>query len=171
MPLNRIATRSLIGLIYLAVAVIAIDQALILLANLMPLNPVAASWRFGAVGLTAGRATPMVLADILLICTATLLEQRGVLRTLGVLHFVAAFVLLAVLAMFSLDTLQVRGMMAPETRMSIVLGAGRVGVLLVTLVAYASWLGWRLWHLTVQARVSGEGARPLVVGRPLDEGA
>lgn len=159
------ATRPFLGLLYLAGAVLVVDQGLILASSIMPFSPGAAQWRFGAVGLAAGRITPLLLADTAIILAAIWLGHRAMLRTWALLHLVLVVVLLLVLGGFALDAIQVRQQLIPEAQAGMLLGASRVGIMLLGMVVWSVWTGWRLLALLKSTRPPAQGKRPLIVGQ------
>jgi len=159
------ATRPFLGLLYLAGAVLVIDQSLILASSIMPFSPGAAQWRFGAVGLAAGRITPLLVADTAIILAAVWLGHRAMLRAWAILHLALVVVVILGLGSFVLDTIQVRQQLVPEAHRGMLLGASRVGLMLVAMIVWGMWTGWRLLHLLKATRPSAQGKRPLIVGQ------
>ncbi len=158
-------TRPFFGLLYLAGVALILDQGLILASSIMPFSPGAAQWRFGAVGLAAGRITPLLLADTAVILAAMWLGHRAVLRTWALLHLVLVAVLLLVLGGFALDAIQVRQQLIPEAQLGMLLGASRVGIMLLAMVIWSVWAGWRMLSLLRSTRPPAQGKRPLIVGQ------
>lgn len=159
------ATRPFLGLLYLAGAALVIDQALILASSIMPFSPGAAQWRFGAVGLATGRVTPLLLADTVIILAAVWLGHRTMLRVWALLHLALVVAFLLALGSFVLDTIQVRQQLVPEAQTGMLLGASRVGIMLLVMVLWSGWAGWRLLHLLAVTKPSSQGKRPLIVGQ------
>lgn len=157
-------TRPFFGLLYLAGVALILDQGLILASSIMPFSPGAAQWRFGAVGLAAGRITHL-LADTAVILAAMWLGHRAVLRTWALLHLVLVAVLLLVLGGFALDAIQVRQQLIPEAQLGMLLGASRVGIMLLAMVIWSVWAGWRMLSLLRSTRPPAQGKRPLIVGQ------
>ena len=71
-------------------------------------HPGALNWRTGAVGLLSGAILTPIFGMFIALITASLLGQRWMQRTLGVLAALGGLVLLAVLVVFTLDALQLR---------------------------------------------------------------
>lgn len=142
----------LAGLFALTGLVVIIDQSAIVLTQILPPKPGIIAWRYGAVGITAGRATPLLLADLLLLLAACWSTKRGLIRALAVVHFLLAPILLAVLAAFALDAIQVIGGM-PEARVADTRAtAARAAGMLALLAGFALWSGWLLWRLSGAVR-------------------
>jgi hypothetical protein len=148
--------------------VILADQTAILLTSILPPSVGAVQWRFGAVGLAAGRATPFLLADLLLLAGALLGNYRGWLRALAFLHLFLAPLVLAVAAFFVLDTLEVRQGLPLEGRTRAVMGAGRALAALVVASLFAFWVGVRILRMT-PSRSASRTAERLVLD-PRGEG-
>lgn len=159
-PLARPA--ALPAILYLTAGVVLVDQLAILLASVLPWAPGAVQWRFGAVGLAAGRATPFLLADLLLLAAALLGNHRGFLRALAFLHLFLAPLVLSVVALFVLDTMEVRQSLPLEARRQALLSAGRALVALLALSLFAVWVGLRILRST-PARSAARSADRLVL--------
>lgn len=106
--------RRLLPLLYLAALMILFDQALDILGGVWPMHPELTNWRVGTFGVTLSRLEFVALADALAVATALYLDHRRVLAFLAVIHLVVGVVLVAALALFSLDVLQLRKLMRPE---------------------------------------------------------
>ncbi|HKP28561.1 MAG TPA: hypothetical protein VJU15_04135 [Gemmatimonadales bacterium] len=136
------------GILYLAAIVILLDQSAILAASIYPIAAGSVNWRFGAVGLLAGRATPFLLADLLLIAGGMLAGHRGFLRFLAVLHVLITVLLLAALGMFVLDTLEVRQLIPLEAREQALASATRAAIALFTVAIYCLMVAVRVIRTT-----------------------
>jgi hypothetical protein len=135
--------RKLLALLYLAGALIAIDQIADLIATLLA-NPVSlgsVQWRFGTFGLAATRGSVLLVAEVMLFAAALGLEHARAVRFLGVLNLVLAAGVAAWLGLFALDTLQLRGMVAPGARGRYVVPAVRAGGIAALLVLLLGWSG------------------------------
>lgn len=146
----------------LTAVVVLVDQTAILLTSIMPLSPGAVPWRFGAVGLAAGRATPFLLADLLLLAGALLGNHRGWLRGLAFIHLFLGPLVLAVAGFFVLDALEVRQGLPLEARTRALTGAGRALAALVAAALFALWLGARILR-TTPARSGSRSTERLVL--------
>jgi hypothetical protein len=125
------AVRRLLGLLYVAALLLLTDQVSDLAATLLANNPSLGteSWRFGAFGLLTSRLSVFLIADVLLFAAALSLEHRRVLRGLGVIHLLVAPALLAGLAVFALDWLQLRSRVGGPAARTFDVAALRAGVL------------------------------------------
>jgi hypothetical protein len=106
--------RRLLSLLYVAAALIVLDQTLDLFSALYPFRTDLPNWRVGAFGVTLARLEYLALADALAVATAFYLEHRKVLIGLAAAHLVVGVGILAGLGLFTLDTLQIRRLMQPE---------------------------------------------------------
>jgi len=136
------------GILYLAAFVILLDQSAILAASIYPIAAESVNWRFGAVGLLAGRATPFLLADLLFLAGAILGGNRGFLRFLAVAHVLVAVMLLAALGMFVLDTLEVRQLIPLDARKQALASATRAAIALVAVAIYCLVIAVRVIRST-----------------------
>lgn len=137
----------LAGVFALTGLVVIVDQSAIVLTQILPPHPGIIGWRYGAVGLTVGRATPLLLADLLLILAACWSANRVLIRVLAVGHFLLVPLLLAVLAAFALDAIQIIGGM-PEPQVAATrAAAARAAAMLALLAGFALWAGWLLWKM------------------------
>ena len=124
-------------------------------------------WRFAAVGLALGNVGTVLLGLGLLGFVAAVLGHRGFLRGLGFFALVLAIVLLAVLALFLLDAVQIRQMAAANFKRQILTsslgaafagGMGMIALFLMGRGALAASKATRLPERRVKAAPS-----PLVV--------
>ena len=136
------------GILYLAAIVILLDQSAILAASIYPIAADSVNWRFGAVGLLAGRATPFLLADLLLLAGAMLGGHRGFLRFLSAVHVLVAVLLLAALGMFVLDTLEVRQLIPLDARTQALASATRAAIALIAVAIYCFVIAIRVIKTT-----------------------
>jgi len=136
------------GILYLAAVVILLDQAAILAASVYPIAADSVNWRFGAVGLAAGRATPFLLADLLLLAASMLAGHRGFLRGLAVLHVLITVALLAMLGMFVLDTLEIRQLIPLDARQQALASATRAALALGAVSIYCLMVAVRVIRAT-----------------------
>lgn len=151
------------GLLYLAAAVILVDQAAILVASVYPPAPASVQWRFGATGLAAGRATPFLIADLMLIAGGILGGHRLLLRGVAALHLILTVVLLATVALFVLDTLEMRQLLPLEGRRQALLSAGRAAVALTVLSGYALWSAVAIFRRTPRPPAGRSADRRIVL--------
>jgi hypothetical protein len=106
--------RRLLPLLYIAAALIFLDQAVDVVGGVWPLHPDLTNWRVGTFGVSLSRLEFIALADALAVATALYLDHRRVLVALGVVLLLVGLVLVAAMALFALDVLQLRRVMRPE---------------------------------------------------------
>ena len=136
------------GILYLAAVVVLLDQTAILAASIYPIAAESVNWRFGAVGLAAGRATQFLLADLLLLAGGMLAGHRGFLRIFAGLHVLIALLLLAMLGMFSLDTLEIGQLIPLDARQQALASATRAGLALTAVAIYCLVVAVRVFRAT-----------------------
>ena len=134
-------SRYLFRALYAAAALVLMDQLAELLASTYPFQVGEVKWRFGAFGLFIGRTTTAVIVDMLVLIAAVGLEHRRFLRVWGALHFVVGVLLVAGMAIFSLDVLEMRRSVVPEAAGTLVLASVRAGIVVVAAVIYAFGAG------------------------------
>ena len=159
--------RRLLALLYLAGAILIVDQVADLIGTFMaqPIALGSAAWRFGAFGLFSSRSSVLLVADAMLFAAAIGLDHRRVLRTLGFLHLLLAVTATAGLVVFALDALEVRREIRESASGLYHSAALRVAV--VSLLA-SILLAWTGFVAIATTRSTKGGARPagegLVVG-------
>ncbi|HEV8151268.1 MAG TPA: hypothetical protein VGP61_13900 [Gemmatimonadales bacterium] len=156
--ITRPSVRRLLLLLYLAGALLLADQVADLAASLLanPPAPGQPAWRFGAFGLLMSRASMLLVADVLLFVPAVALEQRRVLRALGVIHLGLALGLLAGLSLFALDWLQIRKSVRETATRPFDGAALRAGVVAALVLGLSAWTGITVLRVT---RGRGRGSR------------
>lgn len=102
------ASRLLFPALYAGAILVFVDQTAELVTSLHPVAFSSSQWRYGAFGLTIGRATTGVIFDAMVLIAAIGSGHRRFLRVWAVLHLVFALVLLGGLAAFLLDALELR---------------------------------------------------------------
>jgi hypothetical protein len=80
-------------------------------------------WRFGTVGLLFGNLGTVVLGLGLAGLVATILGNRGVLRGVGLFSILLAVALLAMMALFALDALQMRRLVAAALKRQVLVSS------------------------------------------------
>lgn len=162
-PVSLKPNRAVAGTLYLAAVVILVDQVAILAASIYPLAPDSVNWRFGAIGLAAGRATPFLIGDLLLLAAGFLAGHRGFLRVLAVAHVLMAVLLLGGLGMFSLDTLEIRQLLPLDARTSALSSAGRAAIALLALTIYCLVVAVRVIRATPLRPATRSAERRIVL--------
>jgi hypothetical protein len=135
-----VAPRYLFHALYAAAGLVLADQLAEVLATLYPFDLRAVQWRFGAYGLIVGRATTAVVIDALVVLAALGLGHRRVLRAWGIAHAVAAPLLLMGLAVFLLDSLELRSAAEAELARAMTSAAVRSVAIVVLAVVYCGFV-------------------------------
>jgi hypothetical protein len=102
--------------LYLTGLMVVVFPAVEFVLTVWPLSPGVLSWRYGTVGLLSRSITTAMVGLVIILGTATLLEQTRVQRAVSVLGFVGAAVLLLALGLFALDLLQFRNQVRPAAK-------------------------------------------------------
>jgi hypothetical protein len=155
------APRFLFAALYAGAIVVLLDQSAELIASLSPLRFGEVEWRFGAFGLLVGRTTTAVLVDALLFIAAAGSGHRGLLRGLGVVHFVVAAFFAVGMGAFVLDVVELRRKAAPAIVGTFDLATARAAIVVVTVVVFCVWAGVAL--LRAGRRVESKSADGLLV--------
>ena len=169
--LGNHAVRRLLGLLYLAGAIVIADQLADLVASIMAKNPTPAlaSWRFGVFGLLISRSSVFLIADVMLFAAAIWLGHRRVIRGLGALHFLAALLLLAGLLGFSLDWTEVRRQVPEAGVRSFQYSTVRASVLARFVAGISVWAGVVAFKATRVHDKPHRTKAPLLTGTSRDE--
>jgi hypothetical protein len=93
-----------------------------LITTVLPVRVGDVTWRYGSLGMAAGYLNTPLLGLGLAIAVAIWQEDLAVLRALGIVATVAAVLLLPVMAMWTLDVLQMRELSEPEVRAGVLIG-------------------------------------------------
>ncbi len=135
-------------------------------AQVLPVRPNDVRWRFGFFGLISN-ALMLSLTGLLIACiVAALFEHRRTQRVLGAGALVALFALLAGVAAFALDTLQVAGTLNPQARLAFRIATATafvkalIGALTLAGFAWASFKAPR----GVRHSKSSKGGPSLIIG-------
>lgn len=102
-----------IGFVALLLVIIPIFD---LFANVWPLRPGSLHWRFGTSGLLSGFLLTPLLGMALLTVVAALRARPATLTSLVLANAAGTLVLLAIVPLFTLDFLQLRGTVAPAEK-------------------------------------------------------
>jgi hypothetical protein len=160
-------------LLYPAGVLLLADQLADLTASLLanPPAPGLPTWRFGAFGLLMSRASMLLVADVLLFVPAIALQQRRVLRSLGLLHLVVASGLLAGVILFALDWLQIRKNVRETATRPFDGAALRASVVAVLGLGMSTWAGITVLRVTRPHGRSrrGAGAATLITPSPHEQ--
>jgi hypothetical protein len=128
-------------------------------------------WRFGTVGLLFGNLGTVILGLGIAGLAATLSGSRGILRTVGFVALALAVVMLALMALFALDALQMRRLVQIGARRQVLvssagaLGSAAVGSVVLLLLGRAALVSSRAARAVAERR-GKPAATPLVAAAP-----
>jgi len=163
--------RKLLGLMYVAGALVIADQLADLVASLLAKGPTPtlASWRFGAFGLLISRASVFLIADVMFFTPAVLLGHRRVIRSLGAMHFLVAALLLVGLVEFALDWAEVRFQVPESGVRDFQYSTLRAAALALLAAAILVWTGIVAFRATRSHARHKHADSPLLAGIHRDE--
>ncbi len=156
---------------YVVAALLVLFPLVDSLLTVFPLRPGDVNWRFGAAGLFSRALMTPLLGLLLVFAVALLLDQRRILRVVAVVSGLLSLVLLGTLALFALDTLQMRAQVRPEIVPSFDVAAltamAKYGAVIVALLMLAV-PGWRNSQREKHRTRGGEAGQAdlLLGGRP-----
>jgi hypothetical protein len=135
------APRYLFLALYAAALLMFLDQAAEVFAVVLPDSNLAnPQVRFGIFGLIIGRTTPAVMIDVLVVLAAIGLQHRRMLKFWGIAHIIVAALLLAGLALFILDVVQLRTVVTQDAVGVLMITAVRSAVMVILAVIYCIWV-------------------------------
>lgn len=108
--------RPFVPALYLVGVVMVVIALGDFLGNVWPFRPTAVDWRYSALGILSGFLVTPLFGLLLLAAGAALGGHGKMLRALGVVGILIAAFLLASIALFALDALQVRQQAAPGAK-------------------------------------------------------
>lgn len=152
---------------YFVAALLFLITAVDYLGNAWPFRPGEVDWRYGVIGMISTYLLSPLLGCLIASATAAWLPQPRVSRLLGVIFWIAALLLLAALAAFVLDSLQVRSAAAPEARWvtttSFLLASAKIfmGAVALVLLARGNFRAAKAANQAVSPR-KREPARPII---------
>jgi hypothetical protein len=126
-------------------------------------------WRFGTVGLLFGNLGTVLLGLGLSGFIAALTGNRQALRTVGFVAIILAVVVFALMALFALDALQMRRLVAPQVKRQILLSSAGAafsagfGMLAALLVGRSALVASRQTRAAA-TRGAARPVQPLVMG-------
>lgn len=123
LPDNRVAPLS--APVYTVALIMLVMPLVDAVAAIGTFSPTMYTWRFGAMGVLSSNIITPLFGLLLTLAVAALRQHRWVLRILAVLGFVTGAVLLAAMAMFVLDTLQMRADLPAEMSLPFLVVAGK----------------------------------------------
>jgi len=149
--------------VYLLGIVLVLVPALDFTLNVWPLQPDEVGWRYGAVGLLAQYLHTPLLGVLIIGLFASVRAHRRTLLTLGTACALTTLLLLGALGGFSLDAIQLRAGVAPETLPvfhAAVLRA--VGKLLTAAAAFTLFATAALRRARALRQTQRQGAAPVL---------
>ncbi len=109
--------------------------------SVWPIQPTEMRWRFASTALLAGFLFTPLIGSLITALMATFMEQKMILRVIGVLNVVGAVFLVIALAIFAFDTLQLRRAVPPDAQASFKTSAIRGALKLIVSIIATGWLG------------------------------
>ena len=133
--------------------------------SVWPLQPGEIRWRFASVALLGGFLFTPLLGSAMAVLLSTILEHRGMQRTLAILNLVVAVLLISSLIGLSFDTLQLRKAVPPDAQTAFRTSAVRAAFKHGTVAMATLWLGLvGLRLVTTAAREAARRERPRMTG-------
>ena len=136
----------LAGPIYLAAFILWLQPIVDFVANVWPLSFTTLPWRYGAVGLSSGYLLTPLLAVVIAMATAAVMNQPLVMKIMAVLCGIGALLLFVASVGFVFDVLELRVNVNEEGMSQYVIGAWKAEFKLLTTVAVLVWMtiaGWK----------------------------
>ena len=168
--------RSIVWAIY-AVALILLVSPLVDLAGaIWPPRMGEVSWRFGAFGLTTGALVSPILGLAMLKIGGVLLEHRRFVRAVAAVDLLLLLLLVAGLAFFALDFLQLRATLATASLGQYDMAGFKAAVNGVLEVIVLAWMGGAGLKASADAGKGsaahgGREEEGLIVGMPRGQAA
>ncbi|MGE0443072.1 MAG: hypothetical protein AB7S39_21515 [Gemmatimonadales bacterium] len=135
-----------------------------LMSNAYPFAPGTLEWRYGVTGMASGFTVTPLTGLVLMIFGAELAERRGLVKLLGWVCGIAAFLIVISLGLFLLDGFQMRAATPDERRTLVGRGVMVAGTkFLLSAVVYA--LTARAALRLGAAEPAAGGDRSPIVGR------
>jgi len=163
---QRDSIRRLRAPAYLFLAVTFVFQVADLLVGLLPPQLGAAAWRFASIGLGANMVGNLLLVLLLAYALALWSNDRGVLATISVIAGLAALTLVACLATFALDAIQLRPAITAKAKQGFDRAAVMATVKLFVDAVIAAIFAISSLRATLSLR-RDTSKRPTVVGLPV----
>jgi hypothetical protein len=127
--------------IYLIALLLVLTPVADFLTNVWPIQPGEMRWRFGSTAVLAGFLFTPIIGALFAAVLAMFMEQKVLLRTIGVLCVATAAVLVLMTAVFAFDTLQLKRGVPPDNMGQFKMAAIRGAVKLLSAIVATSWLG------------------------------
>jgi hypothetical protein len=162
-------TKRIISLLYVAAALVLIIELSEAAVLIYPPHPGVASWRYGTVGVLAGKVATFALADVMILGAALFLGHRLVLRVAAFLHLLFGLLLLPVIVMYVLDTLVLRRAIRPQLVRGFDLNSLRtVGISLLGSLTGILFF-WRIGKARIMSEPVKEGRGVLITDMPAEQ--
>ena len=117
--------RKISSALYLVSALLIFLPIVDFLTGILPFLPTSTKWRFASSAVFAGSLLIPLIGIALAMVVAGLMNHRFVLRWVGILSFLAVFLLICVCALLALDIIELRSSAESEVRNAIVLAGAR----------------------------------------------
>ncbi len=127
--------------IYLIALLLVVTPLADFITSVWPIQPAEMRWRFASTALLAGFLFTPLIGSLIGVVLASFMEQRMVLRVIGILNVVAAVFLTLALAAFAFDTLQLRRAVPPDAQGQFRTSAIRGVLKLVSAILASGWIG------------------------------
>lgn len=164
--MGEVNTRPVIAAAYPVGALLVLVPCIEVATGSWPFQTSELSWRFGVAGIMLKTVVTPILGILVAMAAAAFLEHRRTLRALSVVALVVSVGTLLVAAMFSMDFLQLRAMIAPAQRPGMTVAAGTALLMAALAVPAAAALGVGGWKATRQAGARAKKAAPSLVVTP-----
>jgi len=126
--------------VYVTAVTLIILPLIDLFANVWPLAPGEAAWRYGALGLFSGFLLTPLLGFLMLVLMTAYQGHVGALRTGSWISLVGAAACLSCAVLFAFDVLQVRVSVPPEARGTFDIGAAKAEIKYLAVAVVLAWL-------------------------------
>lgn len=146
--MGEVNPRPLVSAAYLVGALLVLVPCIEVATGSWPFQTSELSWRFGVAGIVMKTMVTPLLGLLVAMSAAAFLEHRRVLRTLSVVAMLIAVGTLLVAAMFSMDFLQLRAMIAPPQRAGMTVASATALLMAALVVPTAAALGLGGWKAT-----------------------
>lgn len=130
--------------------------------GVLPLRMSEVSWRFGAVGLMSRATLTPIIALFGALVLSTVLEQRNVQRTIGFVAAILGVILLAVALLFTIDAIQMAGVVRPEGKKALIF-ASTEALVKFSLFTIALFVLARAALKSTATRVAGQKSKKDVI--------
>ena len=151
--------------IYLIALMLVLTPLADFIGSVWPLQFGEMRWRFASFALLAGFLFTPLIGSLIAAMLAAVMEERMVLRVIGVLNVVAAAGLFLLLATFAFDALQLRRAVPPDLQGQFRASAIRGCLKLISAIVTSGWLGLAAVKLSrTMTSVAAARAKPRMTG-------